>query len=74
MRKALFYILSAVTVVASGWFAVKLYQMLCCYTYDHGNAYPMVSLFLMVGLSFVVYAALAVVCLLAATMKGGMEE
>ncbi len=74
MRKALLYILSGVTVVASGWFAVKLYQMLFCYSYDHGNAYPAVSLFLLVGLSFVVYAALAVICLLAATVKGGMEE
>ena len=74
MRKALFYLLSAVTVAASGWFVVKLYQMLFCYTYEHTTAYPRVSLFLMVGLSFVAYAALAVVCLLAATMKGGMEE
>lgn len=74
MRKALLYILSTVTVAVSGWFAVKLYQMLFCYSYDNWNAYPIVSLFLLVGLSFVVYAVLAVVCLLAATMKGGMEE
>ena len=74
MRKALFYILSIITVAASGWFAVKLYQMLFCCSYEHWNDYPTVSLFLLVGLSFVVYAVLAVVCLLAATMKGGMEE
>ena len=74
MRKALLYILSAVTAAASGWFVVKLYQMLFCYNYDHWSAYPNVYLFLMVGLSFVVYAALAVICLIAATVKGGMEE
>ena len=74
MRKLLLYGLAAVTVAFSGWAAFTLYRMLFCYAYDDWNAYPVVSLFLLVGLCFVVYAALAVICLLAATLKGGLEE
>ena len=74
MRKVLLYLLVTISVVASSWFAVTLYQMLFCYTYDNWNAYPMVSLFLLVGSSFLVYAVLSVICLFAATMKGGLEK
>ena len=74
MRKLILYLLSGMTILFSGWVTVKLYQMLFCYTYDHWNAYPTASLFLLVGLNFVIYAVLSVICLLAATVKGGVEE
>ena len=48
--------------------------MLSAVVYFTALAGGYLALFLLVGLSFVVYAVLAVVCLLAATMKGGMEE
>ena len=74
VRKLLLYGLALITVAFSGWAGVTLYQMLFCYTYDNWNAYPTASLFLLVGLCFVVYAVFAVICLLAATLKGGLEE
>ena len=74
MRKACLYVLGILTAAGSGYLLWWLAQRVFFYESQHWNDYPVVTLILMMGFSFLVFAGLSVAFLLTATVKGGIES